>query len=196
MNSYNHFIFSIFLCLLFLEFTRTNFFYAVIFSLVFAVLIDLDHIAYFKAKLKFKTKIIKLKKHKEEELEFLRRSSHLGPYPELHTWLQEPFGLILIGVPIAIALSLINKNFFPLVIVAMGSHIFLDYLCIFPARPLEPFSNKEYKRLGEGPFYPHSPSKWKKLVKREKMKAKDEFFFGAFVFLALVLIVLLKGGVF
>jgi membrane-bound metal-dependent hydrolase YbcI (DUF457 family) len=104
-------------------------------------------------------------------------------------------GLILLGVPIALIVSAINKDFFLLTILAYSSHIFLDYLCVFPARPLEPFSNKEYKKLGHGIFYPHYPKKWRDFVEKNKIRASDELIFGVLILILLVILVIFKGGI-
>lgn len=129
MNSINHFIFSLSLCLL-LGFNQ-SIELPIIFSFVFAVLIDLDH--FYK----------KIKK----------------PWEARRTWIQEPLGLILVGFPLALLLSFINKSFLLLTLIPYSSHIFLDYLCVFEAFPLAPFS-KIKKPKGMGVFIPFY-FKWK-----------------------------------
>lgn len=123
------------MCLIFLEIDSINLFYIGLFSLIFAVLIDYDH--------KFGKK---------------------KPWYHQRTWVQEPFGFILIGLPLALILSLINKIFFVLVIIPYLSHIFLDYLCVFETFPLAPFS-KIKKKEGIGIFIPSS-EKWKRRIKK------------------------------
>ncbi len=123
MNPINHFIFSFTLFLLF-RFNQ-DVFSSIIFSLIFAVLIDLDHL---------------YKKIKKS-------------WDARRTWIQEPFGLILIGFPLAFLLSFINRSFLWLTLIPYSSHIFLDYLCVFEAFPLAPFS-KIKKPKGMGIFVP------------------------------------------
>lgn len=162
MNSINHFIFSISLCLIFLELSSINLFYIIFFTLIFAVLIDYDH-----------------KFHEEKKSWYNQR-----------TWVQEPFGFILIELPLALILSLINKIFFVLVIIPSLTHIFLDYLCIFGTSPLAPFS-KVKKKEGMGIFIPSS-EKWKM---RAKGKISENYFL-IFNLLLFSLILLYKMKIF
>ena len=153
MNSINHFIFSLSLCL-FLGFSK-NILLPIIFSFIFAVLIDLDH--FYK----------KIKRPREAR----------------RTWVQEPFGLILLGFPLAFLLNLLNKSFLWLTLIPYSSHIFLDYLCVFEAFPLAPFS-KIKKPKGMGIFIP-SHYNW-------KMKGKISENYFLFINLILFLISLYK----
>ena len=135
MHSLNHFIFSFSLCLLLLEPNLQNVFWAAIFSLVFSVLIDLDH--WYK----------KIKR----------------PWFARRTWIQEPPALFLIALPIALLLRFLNPSFFYLTLASFSSHILLDYLCVFKARPLAPFSKLE-KPEGFGIFVP-ATHKWRRRIK-------------------------------
>lgn len=161
MNWKNHLIFAVSVCLIFLPFNLINVASIVLFSLIFSVLIDYDH---------------KLNKK--------------APWYHKRTWVQEPFGFVIIGLPLALILSAINKNFFILVSISYVSHIFLDYLCIYETCPLAPFSNIK-KREGLGIFVPDS-KKWLKRVKRKKMKGVSENYFLFFNLILLAILILFK----
>ncbi len=110
----------------------SKFFYALdlsailVMCMIFSVFIDYDHIY---------TKYIKKKKR------------------HFRTWMQEPFAIILIGLPIGLILgNLIDMSLLYLVLIVYTSHILLDYLCVFEASPLAPFDNKPYKKTGTGIF--------------------------------------------
>ncbi len=157
MNSLNHFIFSLAFCLIFLELTPLNLFFIILFSFVFSVLIDLDHL---------------FSKNK--------------PWFRRRSWIQEPFGFLFLGLPIAIILSLFNKKFFLLVCIPYLTHILLDYFCVFETFPLAPFSRIK-KREGMGLFIPSS-KRWERRIK----KGISEKYFLIFNFLFLLLILILK----
>jgi len=70
------------------------------------------------------------------------------------TWIEEPFGLIFIGIPIGLILSIIKKDYFFMVIVPYGIHIIQDYLTIHEVSPFAPFFKKNIK-LG---FFKSVPS--------------------------------------
>lgn len=129
MNKYNHFLTSFnLLFLLFID--SSSIIEIIIFSFIFGVLID--------------------------------QSQRIGKYLKkpLHhrrTWIEEPFGFILIGIPIGLSLSLINKVYFFLVIIPYGMHVLLDYLTIHEVSPLAPFSRKNIKI---GFFKSEPPEKW------------------------------------
>ena len=63
----------------------------------------------------------------------------------LRTCFQEPFGLLVGGLPLALASTYIFNNwaYSLLVLVPWGSHIVLDYLAVREVRPLLPFSEKK-----------------------------------------------------
>ena len=114
MNWLNHFLFSISLLFIFLgKIASIN--EIIIFTIIFAIFIDLDIL--------FKRYLLK-EKSKDNR-----------------SWIQEPFGLIFIGIPIGLILSFLIKpiSFF-LVIIPYASHIFLDYISIHNVFPLSPFS--------------------------------------------------------
>jgi len=169
MNNLNHFIFSLSLCLLFLELSPINLVYIFIFSLLFSNFLDLDH---------------KLNKK--------------APWYKRRTWVQEPFGVILIGLPLAFLLSSINRNFFALVLIPYSSHVFLDYLCIFETSPLAPFWRVR-KKEGLGIFVPdnlfvksENSLKWAKRVKIKKLKGISENYFTLINLLFFTFVLLLK----
>jgi len=144
----------------------------VLFSLVFGVLIDFDHVLNKKA-----------------------------PWYHKRTWVQEPLGLIIIGLPLAYALSLINRDFLILTLVPYSSHILLDYLCVFEACPLAPFSGLK-KREGLGVFIPdnlfaksENTKRWAQRVREKNIRGVSENYFTAFNVALLVLVALLKLGV-
>jgi len=72
MNRLNYFLFSVSLCLTLLKPSFTNPALTVLFPLVFGVLIDLDHVLNKKA-----------------------------PWHHKRSWVQEPLGLVTIGLPFA-----------------------------------------------------------------------------------------------
>ncbi|MGC8993666.1 MAG: hypothetical protein ACP5JK_02780, partial [Candidatus Aenigmatarchaeota archaeon] len=91
--------------------------------------------------------------------------------------------IFLIALPLAILFSIINKLFFLLLLIPYTTHIFLDYLCVFEAKPLAPFS-KIKKKEGLGIFIPdelfrksENSRKWTKRVKVKKIKGISENYF-------------------
>ena len=62
----------------------------------------------------------------------------------VRSWFQEPLGLVLLGLPLGLLLSVwyVNSVYVLLVIIPWGSHIVADYLAFHVVRPLAPFSNK------------------------------------------------------
>ena len=62
------------------------------------------------------------------------------------TWVQEPFGILLIGLPIGIILSvLFNPLYIFLTLIPFTTHVILDYLTFHEVTPLAPFSKKNFK---------------------------------------------------
>lgn len=127
MNSLNHFLTPLIVLLIF--FKENSLTEIMIFSLIFGVLIDLDQL------------IGKLLKK---------------PVHHRSTWIEEPFGLLFIGIPVGLLLSLVDKSYFFLVTIPYLSHIILDYLTTHHQSPLAPFSKKEIKLKGFK-AYPHPP---------------------------------------
>ncbi len=177
MNKINHFMFAVGLCLIFFELNFIlnfiNLAFIIIFSLIFGVLIDYDY--------KFNRK---------------------APWYHKRTWIQEPLGFILVGLPLAFILSLFNKNFFILVLAPYFSHVLLDYLCIFGTYPLAPFS-KIKKKEGFGIFIPddlfiksENPRNWTRRVKVKKIKGISENYFTIFNLILLITILLFKLKIF
>lgn len=115
MNWPNHFLVA-FNLLYFLFFPETNILTIILFCMIFGLFLDLDFI--------IPNLINKKRKHHR-------------------TFVQEPFGLILIALPISLILSLINKTYFWLAFLPYLSHITIDYLSIHKVYPLNPFSKKE-----------------------------------------------------
>ena len=169
MNWLNHLIFSVGVCLLFIPFDLVNTSLTILFSLIFGVLIDYDH---------------KLKKK--------------APWYRRRTWIQEPFGFILIGLPLSFILGMINKIFSILVLIPYAGHIFLDYLCVFETYPLSPFS-KIKKKEGVGIFIPddliiksENSKKWVQRIKDKNIKGISENYFTLFDLIFLFVVVLFK----
>lgn len=129
MNQINHFLISfIFLYVFFIE--KVTIIEIIIFSLIFGVLIDLNQ-------------LIGRKTGK--------------PSKHTRTWIEEPFGLIFIGIPIGIILSLIKKEYFFMTIIPFGLHIIMDYITIHEVSPLDPFSKKT---INMGFFKSNPPPSW------------------------------------
>jgi len=65
--------------------------------------------------------------------------------PITRTWLQEPFGLIVVGGSIAAILQYVyGSPFALLVLVPYASHVILDYIATHDVRPFDPFSKKVF----------------------------------------------------
>lgn len=79
------------------------------------------------------------------------------PAHHLRSWIQEPFGILFIGLPLAWGLSTIREEYFWLVLIPYASHVVLDYLTIHEVCPLAPFSRKT-KVLGI--FKPSPAPSW------------------------------------
>ena len=129
MNKYNHFLTS-FLVLFVLFFPRISLIEIIMFSYIFGV--------------------------------FLDKNQKIGKYlkkPEHHrrTWIEEPFGFLLIGIPAGILLSVIRPEYFLLTVIPYGIHIIQDYLTIHEVSPLAPFSSKPIKC---GFFKAMPPASW------------------------------------
>jgi len=171
MNKLNHFVFAFALCLLLLDVSPRNVFLSALFSLVFGVLVDYDHVI-----------------NKE------------APWYHKRTWIQEPLGLLLIGAPLAWLLSLVDRALLVLVLAPYASHILLDYLCVFEACPLAPFSEVR-KKEGWGIFVPddlfsksENAKRWARRVKEKGIRGISENYFTPFNLAFLTLVVLFKLG--
>lgn len=169
MNWLNHFIFAVWVCFLLVPPSLTNALLVTSFSLVFGVLIDLDH-----------------------------RFNRRAPWYRKRTWIQEPPALVTVGLPVSLLLSRIDEIFFVLVLVPYASHVLLDYLCVFEASPLAPFS-KVKKREGLGVFIPDSflvksenSKKWERRVRDKNIKGISENYFTPFNVASLIMVILLK----
>ena len=128
MNAINHFLFALWLSLLFFQ-DFIGIKTILLMVLVFGIFIDGDQlIMYLKAKRK--------------------------DNGELRTWLQEPLGFFFIFVPIAWILSFANPLYFPLVLLIVASHIFLDYITHHHVQPLAPVRKKK-KMIGFVKAFPN-----------------------------------------
>ena len=127
MNWFNHFLLS-FNLLFFILHNKASLKEMVVFAVIFGLLIDLEHV---------------IKWFYGKDRAYLR------------TWVQEPFGFLIIGIPIATILSVFfEPYYFWLVTVPFASHILLDYLTVNEVSPFDPFSKKRF-RLGFIRQYPH-----------------------------------------
>ena len=79
------------------------------------------------------------------------------PRKHLRSWIQEPFGLLFIGVPIGLLFSLIKREYFLLTVIPFAVHIVLDYITIHEVSPLAPFSQKN---INLGIFKSFPKEKW------------------------------------
>jgi len=113
---------------------------AIIFSFVFAVLVDLDILV----------------------------GRWIGkPRHHSRTWVQEPFGVLLLGIPLGLIAQQFLTNGFLLVVIPYASHIILDYLSLHEVSPFAPFSQRIAHvgwvrpfRMKTGP----GPSEWVVLI--------------------------------
>lgn len=118
MNLINHFLASIILLFIFLN-GIVSIQEMILFTVIFALLTDIDV---------FIKYLLKVKQN------------------ERRTFIQEPFGLLIIGLPIAILLSYLFKPYyFFLVLIPYSSHIILDYISEHTVSPWAPFSKKKVK---------------------------------------------------
>ncbi len=156
MNSVNHGLVALALTLLFVNPHALNILWAVATALVFGVLIDVDH--------------------------HLNRGA---PWFHRRTWVQEPLGFLVLGVPTALTLArlLSAPTLAWLVLTPYASHIMLDYLCVFEAFPLAPLTHRVVKREGSGLFYPddlwrsENAARWFRRVKERGYRAVSENYF-------------------
>ena len=114
------------------------------------------------------------------------------------TWIQEPFSIVLIALPLWAVISIFNKYFANCFFIIWVSHIIADYLCIFPARPLAPFNNRIIKPEGCGIFYPdalifktENEMRWKERVRRKGIRAVSENLFTGFLLPLLIIYLLI-----
>lgn len=144
MNPFNHFLISFnVLLLIFHNFASIG--ELVIFSLIFGTLIDIDELVSARRKKSNHRFGIKLFKKVDKG--------------DLRSWVQEPFGLLIIGVPIGLFLAFFFKPiYFFFVIIPYALHIILDYMTIHEIiSPLAPFSKKIIKT---GIFRPKPSPPW------------------------------------
>jgi hypothetical protein len=113
MNSLTHFLFALNMLLLF--FRDESVLTLCLFAVVFGALLDIDQIPSFFAK---------------KKTNFRR------------TWMQEPFGLVVLGIPLDIMAHYILGTPFFMVIIPYVSHLFLDYISLHEVAPYSPFKKK------------------------------------------------------
>jgi hypothetical protein len=115
MNSLNHFFAS--LLIIHIIFLEQSLLVKAVFSLVFGTLIDLDH--------------------------FIGKA--MGKPDELtRTWIEEPFGILLLGLPIGLALATIDDAYLWMTLLPYSVHVLLDYITYHKVAPLAPFSNRTF----------------------------------------------------
>ncbi len=154
MNWANHFLVSFNLLLLMLH-NKASIQEIIIFSIIFGLFLDLDHIV---------KRLLGGKEH------------------HLRTWVQEPFGFVLIGIPTAVLLSRIYEPYYLLlVLVPYLSHILLDYLVIHEVSPFATFSKKIYHL---GFIKPYPTPKW--FLSRTELSENYLFVLNAFIYAILL----------
>ncbi|MDY6778874.1 MAG: hypothetical protein SVU32_09485 [Candidatus Nanohaloarchaea archaeon] len=120
MNPVTHLLFSITVMLLGF-YPEVSMLEIVIFSLVFSVFLDMDMLI---------AKVI------------------YRPYDRLRTWIQEPAGFFIIGVPVGLVLSTLQQYYLYLTLVPYALHIVLDYMSTYTVSPLAPFDPYKVDRRG------------------------------------------------
>lgn len=149
MNAWNHFLTAF--VVLFVLYANSHSIYEIMaFSLVFGVLIDFDQIIG----------------------KFLKK-----PRQHRRTWLEEPFGLAFVGLPLGVVLSLFKPDYFFMIIIPFVLHIMLDYVTIHEVTPFAPISNRKVK---VGFFKSFPKPKWYKKYE----KGVSEVYFTFFVSVA------------
>jgi len=122
MNPLNHFLTS-FLILLILFSSKVSVWEIALFSLVFGVLIGLNHYIG----------------------HFLNKPKH-----HRRTWLEEPFAILLVAAPVGWLLHLINPYYFWLTVIPYATQIARDYLTwheVCPGRRFPSgYAGQEYSR--------------------------------------------------
>lgn len=130
MNALSHFLAGLIVAILIL-FNQFFTFVEIIIIIVFSNFVDLDHIA----------------------TKYLGKSEY-----HLRTFVQEPLGMIAIGFPSATILGLFfGFQYFWLVLALCGTHLALDYVCVFETYPLDPITTKVVKHEGNGLVFPWAP---------------------------------------
>lgn len=130
MNGKNHFFTSFnVLALLFIK--NASMVEIIIFSLVFGVLIDANEIIGKKLK---------------------------KPLYHRRTLVEEPAGLLLIGLPLGFLLSLVKREYLFMTLIPYAVHIILDYLTLHEVSPFTPFLRKNikvgiFKAQPDAPWY-------------------------------------------
>lgn len=169
VNSLNHFVFAFSVALLFMKPDLHGFMLALMGALVFGVLIDLDH---------------KLNKN--------------APWYHKRTWVQEPLGLLIVGLPLACFLGFFDQQLFYAVLAPYASHVLLDYLCVFEAEPFAPLLRIK-KREGLGLFVPDdlfhrsiNSARWKEKAENKGWRAISENYFTPVNLAILALVVAAK----
>lgn len=117
MNPLNHFLTNLNVLLL-VGFSGISIFEMVVFALIFGVVLDLNQIVGAMIK---------------------------KPINHRRTWVEEPFGIIILGLPLGFLLYFIEPNYLPITIISYACHIGLDYLTIHEVSPFSPFFDKKIK---------------------------------------------------
>ena len=149
MNKLNHFLTALAATLLAARGCPQALPPAILGALVFGVLVDLDHLV------------------------------SRGPWWHRRTWIQEITGLLLVGVPLALAANTLWPGAWAYILPPYASHVALDYLCVFEARPLDPLP-RPLKREGLGIFYPdtlwrsENTGRWRRRVAERGYRAVSE----------------------
>lgn len=78
------------------------------------------------------------------DLDFITRRYILGRKgKDLRTFIQEPFGILLLGIPVGLLFQyFMGHPYLYMVLIPYVSHVLLDYLVYHKVFPLAPFSHK------------------------------------------------------
>lgn len=115
MNSLTHFLFALNLLLIFVP--QASLLQVLTFAVMFGVMVDIDV--------------------------FWRMGIKKDKSPITRTWLQEPFGVLVVGGSLAVLLQTIwGAPYALLVLIPYSSHVFLDYIATHAVRPFDPFSKR------------------------------------------------------
>lgn len=116
------------------------------------------------------------------------------PKDHLRSFVQEPFGILLIGIPVGLVLYMLIGDilYFWLCLSLYFAHLSLDYACVFEAYPLDPFSKKIVKKEGSGIVIPAVPG-WKARKKEFPKTILENYLMLIFAgFLILIIILYLN----
>ncbi|MFH1649618.1 MAG: metal-dependent hydrolase [Candidatus Woesearchaeota archaeon] len=94
-----------------------------VFALIFGGLVDLDSVI----------------------MPFFSKGTWRQKRDMYRTWVQEPLGLVVIGLPAAFIINALRPGSFWLVLIPYASQVLLDYISFHDVMPLAPISKKDYR---------------------------------------------------